>query len=103
MTWRHVRRGCFIPWPSRNITGRAPSRNIARSLPVSCAKGERNATLARLAGHLLANCVDPGVAHELLQGWNRGQCTPPLPAAEVERTVASIALAELRKRSGAGG
>ena len=61
-------------------------------------EGERNAGLVRIAGHLLANCVDPGVAHELLQGWNRGQCTPPLPAAEVERTVASIALAELRKR-----
>jgi hypothetical protein len=64
----------------------------------SLCEGERNAGLVRLAGHLLANCVDPGVVHEVMQGWNRGQCTPPLSAAEVERSVASIALAELRKR-----
>src|SRR5262249_1342035 len=66
-------------------------------------QGAPNTTLAQIAGHLPANCIDPGVVHELLQGWNKGRCAPPLPAGEVERVVTSIAMAELRKRSGAGG
>jgi hypothetical protein len=61
-------------------------------------QGERNCTLAKLAGHLLANCVELEVAHELLQGWNRGRCKPPLSAAEVEHVVVSIASREYRKR-----
>ena len=66
-------------------------------------RGERNVKLAQIAGHLFANCVDPVVVHELLQGWNKGRCRPPLGAEEVERVVVSIATAELRKRSGDDG
>jgi len=54
-------------------------------------EGERNATLASLAGHLLWHGVDPEVALELLLAWNRVRCQPPLPDNEVARVVQSIA------------
>lgn len=63
--------------------------------------GERNTKLAQLTGHLLANCVDVLVVHELIQAFNESRCRPPLGADEVERIVCSIAAAELRKRSSA--
>lgn len=54
-------------------------------------EGERNATLASLTGHLLWRGVDPSVSLELLLGWNRLRCRPPLPDEEVARVVQSIA------------
>ena len=54
-------------------------------------EGERNSTLASLTGHLLWRGVDPEVALELLLGWNRLRCRPPLPDDEVARVVQSIA------------
>ncbi len=62
------------------------------------AEGGRNAALARLAGHLFRS-LDPLVAVELLLAWNEARCRPPLPAAEVRRTLDSIAAAELRRMS----
>jgi len=52
--------------------------------------GERNNTVASLTGHLLWHGVDPEVAIELLLGWNRLRCDPPLTDDEVIRTVLSI-------------
>jgi len=54
-------------------------------------EGERNATLASLAGHLLWHEVDPEVVLELLLAWNRARCSPPLDDAEVASVVESIA------------
>lgn len=54
------------------------------------AEGERNDTIASLAGHLLWHDIDPEVAAELLLAWNAARCRPPLDEAEVLRTVASI-------------
>ena len=54
-------------------------------------EGERNSTIASLAGHLLWHGVDAEVATELLLAWNRERCRPPLPDEEVVRTVESIA------------
>ncbi|HKI64367.1 MAG TPA: bifunctional DNA primase/polymerase [Burkholderiales bacterium] len=54
------------------------------------AEGERNATLASLAGHLLRHEVDPEVVMELLLAWNRARCRPPLADAEVAGVVESI-------------
>lgn len=54
-------------------------------------EGNRNNTLASLAGHLLRHGVDPQVALELLLAWNRVRCRPPLPDEEVARVVDSIA------------
>ena len=40
--------------------------------------GERNNTIASLAGHLLRHGVDAAVVMELLLCWNRVRCQPPL-------------------------
>jgi hypothetical protein len=54
------------------------------------AEGERNNTIASLAGHLLWHGVDPKVAMELLLAWNAVRCRPPLETDEVARTIESI-------------
>lgn len=54
-------------------------------------EGARNNTIASLAGHLLQRGVDRDVVAELLLAWNGRHCRPPLPDAEVLRTVDSIA------------
>jgi Primase C terminal 1 (PriCT-1) len=46
----------------------------------------------------LRHRVDAFVTLGLLQDWNAAHCTPPLPAAEVEQIVDSIAAKELRRR-----
>lgn len=53
-------------------------------------EGQRNSTIASLAGHLLWHQVDPDVVQELLLAWNRMRCRPPLDDAEVAQVVASI-------------
>ena len=53
-------------------------------------KGERNNTIASLAGHLLWHGVDADVVQELLLCWNQLRCQPPLNETEVIRTVQSI-------------
>jgi hypothetical protein len=62
------------------------------------AEGERNNTLASLAGHLLWHGLDPEVALELLFAWNRVRCRPPLPDDEVAQVVRSIERLHERER-----
>jgi len=62
-------------------------RLVAEGVP----EGERNTTIASLAGHLLWHGVDAEVATELLLAWNRERCRPPLPDEEVVRAIESIA------------
>jgi hypothetical protein len=52
--------------------------------------GERNNTIASLAGHLLRHGVDAVVVMELLLCWNRVRCQPPLVDEEVAAVVTSI-------------
>jgi hypothetical protein len=59
---------------------------VRRRIP----EGERNNTIASLAGHLLWHGVDAEVVLELLMAWNRAQCDPPLQDEEVARVVESI-------------
>ena len=54
------------------------------------AAGERNNTIASLAGHLLRHGVDTAVVMELLLCWNRSRCRPPLADEEVAVVVTSI-------------
>ena len=61
-------------------------QRIRESVP----KGERNNTLASLAGHLLWHGVDAEVVQELLLSWNQVRCQPPLKVDEVVKTVNSI-------------
>jgi hypothetical protein len=53
-------------------------------------EGERNNSIASLAGHLLWHGVDPKVTLELLLCWNAHRCRPPLSDHEVARTVDSV-------------
>jgi hypothetical protein len=53
-------------------------------------EGERNSTIASLAGHLLWHGVDPAVVTEMLLCWNRVRCRPPLADGEVVGVVESI-------------
>ncbi len=53
-------------------------------------QGQRNNTMASLAGHLLWHGIDPEVAMEMLLCWNRVRCRPPLSDDEVIHTVESI-------------
>jgi hypothetical protein len=69
-----------------------------RALIEGVSEGARDCSIARLAGHLLRHHVDPFIALGLLHSWNATNCTPPLPAADVERIVNSIAGKELRRR-----
>jgi hypothetical protein len=58
----------------------------------------RNDKLTRLVGHLLRHYVDPEVVLELAHLVNDHRFRPPLPHAEVDRLVDSVAGAELRRR-----
>jgi hypothetical protein len=62
------------------------------------AKGARNDAIARLSGYLLRLNVDPRLALELMLAVNVARFSPPLPEAEVRRTVDSIARRELECR-----
>jgi hypothetical protein len=62
-------------------------------------EGTRNSSIARLAG-LLFRRIDPLVACELVICWNQQRCRPPLPDAELKRTLDSVAARELRRIGG---
>ena len=68
---------------------------VAEGVP----EGQRNSTIASLAGHLLWHEVDPDVVSEILLCWNRVRCRPPLPDEEVLRTVRSITKLHHRESS----
>ena len=67
-----------------------PLSHWGRLLRKGAVQGERNNTIASLAGHLLWHGVDSEVTTELLLTWNATRCRPPLEPEEVVRTVASI-------------
>ncbi|MCK6458179.1 MAG: bifunctional DNA primase/polymerase [Phycisphaerae bacterium] len=54
-------------------------------------KGQRNGTLARLAGAMRRVGMSQGEIFAALQQVNADRCAPPLPAPEVERIASSIA------------
>jgi hypothetical protein len=62
-------------------------------------EGARNTALTRLAG-MLFRCdnLDVDVAVAVVEWWNATHCHPPLAQDELERTLNSIAAAELRRR-----
>jgi hypothetical protein len=64
-------------------------------------EGTRTNAICRIAGHLLANpWNDPVEVRELMLGYNRGQCVPPLPDGRVIEIVEDFAGKELRKVGG---
>jgi hypothetical protein len=62
--------------------------------------GERNQSIARLAGKLFRHlpAADAHLAAELVACFNAARCRPPLEADELQRTLDSIADAEARRR-----
>jgi len=63
-------------------------------------EGQRNSSIASLAGHLLWHQVDSQVVLELLLAWNRMRCRPPLEDAEVSQVVANIVRLHLDENVG---
>jgi hypothetical protein len=89
-----------------NGNGRKPpaSPSTWRALMAEGAdEGCRNNAAASLCGYLLRRHVDAVLALEILQLWNATRCRPPLPAADIETIVNSIAGKEMTRRGYAGG
>ena len=61
-------------------------------------EGQRNQSVARLAGYLLRRHLDAVVVLEILMAWNAARCRPPLDVDEVTAIVDSIAARELKRR-----
>jgi Primase C terminal 1 (PriCT-1) len=61
-------------------------------------EGRRDCTITKITGYLLRHFIDPIFVAELMQIFNATRCRPPLPPADVERIVNSIAGKELRRR-----
>lgn len=78
-----------------------PVQHWRHLVRVGIGEGERNNTIASLAGHLLWHNVDPLVTLELLLAWNKVRCRPPLDDDEVARTVDSIARRHAERATGA--
>jgi len=63
-------------------------------------EGKRNDAITKLAGHFLRRGIDPYVALEVAHLFNAQRCHPPLEAAEVTRTISSIAAKEAKRIHG---
>lgn len=74
---------------------RTPAREWVRMLD-RIPEGERNHSLARLTGLLLARDLDDDVVARLVLSINQTACEPPLPACEVIRIIESILRRHLR-------
>ncbi len=88
------------PRPKAPLDPRSPLADVVLK---GAGEGQRNTSLARLAGHLLRHRVDPYVTLGLLQSWSQANCRPPLTEEEIQRTLDSIACSEARRRGGLHG
>jgi hypothetical protein len=80
----------WILLPSGGVRVRRSLADWRRLVRDGVPEGQRNSTMASLAGHLLWHQVDPQIVLELLLAWNRTRCRPPLDDAEVAQVVANI-------------
>jgi hypothetical protein len=62
--------------------------------------GERDSTLASLAGRLFRSDLQPELAYSLLCAVNEARCKPPLDSAQVVKIANSIAKRERARRGG---
>ena len=77
-----------------------PSAPWGDFIAAPCPEGQRNNSLARLTGYLLAHSHKAEEARELARLWNLVRCTPqPLEDAELNRTVDSM-IARHRRNGG---
>ena len=82
-------------WPASKAKGK-PLEDWHATLTQPIPDGERNATLASIAGKLLHDGVNLILIRDLLLCVNTARCTPPLSGEEVETIVASVARTHLR-------
>jgi hypothetical protein len=80
----------WVLLPSGGVRPRRTLADWRRLAHDGVPEGQRNSTIASLAGHLLWHQIDPDVALELLLAWNRMRCRPPLDDTEVAQVVANI-------------
>ena len=83
----------------REQTRSAPGRRVQLKLDELC-DGERDDKLTSLCGVLLRRYVEVDVVAELLHAFNAARCKPPLPEAQVDKIIESVAGMELRRRGG---
>lgn len=82
----------------RSDEHRSAARDIA--LQETIGDGERNNTLTRYAGRLLAKGMTEEETLSLVSSMNRDKCSPALPQSEVNALVANIGAKESQKRAG---
>jgi hypothetical protein len=90
-----------IAAPKRNGRGvSTPPSEWRELVSGGVSEGQRNDSLARLAGLLLCPRVnlDVVMVRDLLLSWNATHCQPPLDHAEVIAIVNSIAGREMKRR-----
>jgi hypothetical protein len=90
-----LRLAALPPWLARLVEDRPagrghPAAHWRELVREGVEEGQRNATIASFAGHLLWHGVDAEVVLELMLCWNRVRSRPPLGDDEVARVVASI-------------
>jgi hypothetical protein len=78
---------------------RVPAEEWRRRIGSAIPEGERNDTLARISGHLLAHRIDPYVCLDIILSLNITHCHPPLPEQEIAHIVASITNREFAQRA----
>ena len=93
-------------------TGFSTGKNASAHYPVAAdswqalakglKEGARDCGLTRIAGHLLRHFVDPYLTLALVEAFNQARVHPPLPSADVERIVNSVARIEKDRRNGHG-
>jgi len=93
----------LVQGQARDGTSVADRSHIRAAAKLGAVEGERNDSVARIAGHLLRHHIDPYIALDLLLAWNTVRNAPPLDDTEVKATVNSIAGRELNRRGGRHG
>ncbi|MES2280097.1 MAG: helicase RepA family protein [Pseudomonadota bacterium] len=77
------------PVPRRASGSTMPSTSMEELMKTSCKDGERTPHLLKLMGSLLASGFDLDESIKHCHRWNKSNL-PPLPAAKIESTCASI-------------
>lgn len=79
-------------------------KNEQRAEPIEgpIGKGERNKTLASLAGSMRQRGMGQGIIETALLDVNEKQCAPPLPENEVRKVAQSISRYEPERGNGGG-
>lgn len=88
--------------PDKDRAANGSSVDWSRLFAGDVPQGQRNDSIARIAGLLLRKIDTPDgpfVTLNLVRAWNLTHCKPPLPDDEIARTVESIAAIEIRRRT----